>query len=91
MSGRTRRLGRPGPHYLLNPDLACETKGATSMLQDEPEPCVVYYNSSNPAESCLEPGANYFFLAMGGTLSLLLLGGGLYCLARGLRGFMTAR
>jgi hypothetical protein len=52
------------------------------------KPCVVYYNPSSPAESCLEPGTNYFFLVLGGALSLLLLGGGLYCLVRGIRGFM---
>jgi Protein of unknown function (DUF3592) len=52
------------------------------------KPCVVYYNPSNPAESCLEPGANYLFLVMGSAMSLLLLGGGLYCLVRGIRGFM---
>jgi hypothetical protein len=32
----------------------------------------VYYNPANPAQSCLEPGPNYFFLIFGGLMTLLI-------------------
>jgi hypothetical protein len=45
--------------------------------------CAVYYNPRNPAESCLEPGPNYFFLIMIGFVSLLILLTALVCLLVG--------
>lgn len=49
-------------------------------------PHVVYYNPSNPAESCLEPGANYFYLTLGLVILPLVIFGGSLCIRQGLRG-----
>jgi len=53
------------------------------------QPCTVYYNPRDPAESCLEPGMNVFFLVMIGTVSALLLCAGLVCGARCINWFRS--
>jgi hypothetical protein len=54
-------------------------------------PCSVYCNPGDPAQSCLEPGASVFFVVVIGFVTLLLLCGGVGCLAVGMRGLRQGR